>query len=169
MWKEARELISKGVPSSFQDAPPQPLFMEGQRQPDLGRGRQRVRRPPQRFGGIVVGHAHPLARRLGRRHREADRRQRRIPIKSFHTATAWSSPPRARSWQRGSTETLGGWMLTMHATDQTRSQTRHAPAHSSSACFPTNTHRGARQPHRGRYPPYTRPTRAQKSPVTWRS
>jgi hypothetical protein len=52
MWKEARELISKGVPSSFQDAPPQPLFMEGQRQPDLGRGRQRVRRPPQRFGGM---------------------------------------------------------------------------------------------------------------------
>jgi hypothetical protein len=28
MWKEAKQYVSKGVPSSFQDAPPQPIFVE---------------------------------------------------------------------------------------------------------------------------------------------
>ena len=61
MWKEAREFISKGVPSSFQDAPPQPLFVDrgkgskvwdvdGNEYVDFHNG----------FGVMVVGHAHPL-------------------------------------------------------------------------------------------------------------
>ena len=61
MWKEAREYISKGVPSSFQDAPPQPLFVDrgkgskvwdvdGNEYVDFHNG----------FGVMVVGHAHPL-------------------------------------------------------------------------------------------------------------
>ena len=28
LWKEAREVMPRGVPSSFQDAAPQPVFME---------------------------------------------------------------------------------------------------------------------------------------------
>jgi glutamate-1-semialdehyde 2,1-aminomutase len=61
MWHEAREYISKGVPSSFQDAPPQPLFVDrgkgskvwdvdGNEYVDFHNG----------FGVMVVGHAHPL-------------------------------------------------------------------------------------------------------------
>jgi len=61
LWKEAREYISKGVPSSFQDAPPQPLFVDhgkgskvwdvdGNEYVDFHNG----------FGVMVVGHAHPL-------------------------------------------------------------------------------------------------------------
>ncbi len=61
MWKEAKEYISKGVPSSFQDAPPQPLFVEkgkgskvwdvdGNEYVDFHNG----------FGVMLVGHAHPL-------------------------------------------------------------------------------------------------------------
>ena len=61
MWHEAREFISKGVPSSFQDAPPQPLFVDrgkgskvwdvdGNEYIDFHNG----------FGVMVVGHAHPL-------------------------------------------------------------------------------------------------------------
>ena len=61
LWKEAREYISKGVPSSFQDAPPQPLFIDrgkgskvwdvdGNEYVDFHNG----------FGVMVVGHAHPL-------------------------------------------------------------------------------------------------------------
>jgi glutamate-1-semialdehyde 2,1-aminomutase len=61
MWQQAREYISKGVPSSFQDAPPQPLFVDhgkgskvwdvdGNEYVDFHNG----------FGVMVVGHAHPL-------------------------------------------------------------------------------------------------------------
>ena len=61
MWRQAREYISKGVPSSFQDAPPQPLFVDhgkgskvwdvdGNEYIDFHNG----------FGVMVVGHAHPL-------------------------------------------------------------------------------------------------------------
>src|SRR5471030_413092 len=61
MWNEAKEFISKGVPSSFQDAPPQPIFIErgqgsriwdvdGNEYVDFHNG----------FGVMVVGHAHPL-------------------------------------------------------------------------------------------------------------
>jgi glutamate-1-semialdehyde 2,1-aminomutase len=61
LWHEAREYISKGVPSSFQDAPPQPLFVDrgkgskvwdvdGNEYVDFHNG----------FGVMVVGHAHPL-------------------------------------------------------------------------------------------------------------
>lgn len=61
MWREAREYISKGVPSSFQDAPPQPLFV------DLGKGSHVWDVDGNEyvdfhngFGVMVVGHAHPL-------------------------------------------------------------------------------------------------------------
>ncbi len=61
MWQQAREYISNGVPSSFQDAPPQPLFVDrgkgskvwdvdGNEYVDFHNG----------FGVMVVGHAHPL-------------------------------------------------------------------------------------------------------------
>jgi len=61
MWKEAREFIPKGVPSSFQDAPPQPIFIkrgkgsrvwdvDGNEYVDFHNG----------FGVMVVGHAHPV-------------------------------------------------------------------------------------------------------------
>src|ERR1700704_1758490 len=61
MWNEAKEFISKGVPSSFQDAPPQPIFIQrgegshvwdidGNEYVDFHNG----------FGVMVVGHAHPL-------------------------------------------------------------------------------------------------------------
>jgi len=61
MWKEAREYISKGVPSSFQDAPPQPLFVDrgkGSRVWDVD-GNEYVDFH-NGFGVMVVGHAHPL-------------------------------------------------------------------------------------------------------------
>ena len=61
MWKEARNYISKGVPSSFQDAPPQPIFIDrgqGSRVWDVD-GNEYVDFH-NGFGVMVVGHAHPL-------------------------------------------------------------------------------------------------------------
>jgi glutamate-1-semialdehyde 2,1-aminomutase len=60
LWAEAREVLPRGVPSSFQDAAPQPVFMErgrgshvwdvdGNEYVDFHNG----------FGVMVVGHAHP--------------------------------------------------------------------------------------------------------------
>src|SRR5580704_5470808 len=61
LWKEATEYIPRGVPSSFQDAAPQPVFIDhgkgsriwdvdGNEYVDFHNG----------FGVMVVGHAHPL-------------------------------------------------------------------------------------------------------------
>ena len=61
MWKEAREVMPRGVPSSFQDAKPQPVFVDGgqgskvwdvdgNEYVDFHNG----------FGVMAVGHAHPL-------------------------------------------------------------------------------------------------------------
>src|SRR5437870_8947906 len=61
LWNEAREVIPRGVPSSFQDAAPQPVFIDhgkgsriwdvdGNEYVDFHNG----------FGVMVVGHAHPL-------------------------------------------------------------------------------------------------------------
>jgi glutamate-1-semialdehyde 2,1-aminomutase len=61
LWKEALEYIPRGVPSSFQDTPPQPVFIDhgqgskvwdvdGNEYVDFHNG----------FGVMVVGHAHPL-------------------------------------------------------------------------------------------------------------
>jgi glutamate-1-semialdehyde 2,1-aminomutase len=61
MWNEAKEFIPKGVPSSFQDAPPQPIFIkrgEGSRVWDVD-GNEYVDFH-NGFGVMVVGHAHPL-------------------------------------------------------------------------------------------------------------
>jgi glutamate-1-semialdehyde 2,1-aminomutase len=61
MWKEAKEFIAKGVPSSFQDAPPQPIFIQrgqGSRVWDVD-GNEYVDFH-NGFGVMVVGHAHPL-------------------------------------------------------------------------------------------------------------
>ena len=61
MWTEAKEYISKGVPSSFQDAPPQPIFIQrgkGSRVWDVD-GNEYVDFH-NGFGVMVVGHAHPL-------------------------------------------------------------------------------------------------------------
>src|SRR5450631_4560614 len=60
LWKEATEYIPRGVPSSFQDTPPQPVFIDygkgshvwdvdGNEYVDFHNG----------FGVMVVGHAHP--------------------------------------------------------------------------------------------------------------
>jgi glutamate-1-semialdehyde 2,1-aminomutase len=60
LWAEAREVMPRGVPSSFQDAAPQPIFMDrgkgsrvwdadGNEYVDFHNG----------FGVMVVGHAHP--------------------------------------------------------------------------------------------------------------
>jgi glutamate-1-semialdehyde 2,1-aminomutase len=60
LWTEAREVFPRGVPSSFQDAAPQPVFVEegigsriwdvdGNEYVDFHNG----------FGVMVVGHAHP--------------------------------------------------------------------------------------------------------------
>src|SRR6185312_10777757 len=59
-WRQAREFISKGVPSSFQDAAPQPVFIErgkGSRVWDVD-GNEYVDFH-NGFGVMVVGHAHP--------------------------------------------------------------------------------------------------------------
>jgi glutamate-1-semialdehyde 2,1-aminomutase len=61
MWNEAKEFVSKGVPSSFQDAPPQPIFIkrgQGSRVWDVD-GNEYVDFH-NGFGVMVVGHAHPL-------------------------------------------------------------------------------------------------------------
>ena len=60
LWTEAREVMPRGVPSSFQDAAPQPVFadhgkgsriwdVDGNEYVDFHNG----------FGVMVVGHAHP--------------------------------------------------------------------------------------------------------------
>jgi glutamate-1-semialdehyde 2,1-aminomutase len=61
LWDEARQVIPRGVPSSFQDAPPQPVFVErgkGSRVWDVD-GNEYVDFH-NGFGVMVVGHAHPL-------------------------------------------------------------------------------------------------------------
>src|ERR1700726_1077453 len=61
MWNKAKEFISKGVPSSFQDAPPQPIFIErgrGSRVWDVD-GNEYVDFH-NGFGVMVVGHSPPL-------------------------------------------------------------------------------------------------------------
>ena len=61
LWQEALEYIPRGVPSSFQDTPPQPVFIDhgqgskvwdvdGNEYVDFHNG----------FGVMVVGHAHPV-------------------------------------------------------------------------------------------------------------
>jgi glutamate-1-semialdehyde 2,1-aminomutase len=60
LWSEAREVMPRGVPSSFQDASPQPVFMEkgkGSRVWDVD-GNEYVDFH-NGFGVMVVGHAHP--------------------------------------------------------------------------------------------------------------
>jgi glutamate-1-semialdehyde 2,1-aminomutase len=60
LWTEARELMPRGVPSSFQDAAPQPIFMErgkGSRVWDVD-GNEYVDFH-NGFGVMLVGHAHP--------------------------------------------------------------------------------------------------------------
>src|SRR6202049_1176035 len=61
LWTEAREVMPRGVPSSFQDAAPQPIFMErgkGSRVWDVD-GNEYVDFH-NGFGVMVVGHAHPV-------------------------------------------------------------------------------------------------------------
>src|ERR1700694_463739 len=61
LWEEARQVMPRGVPSSFQDAQPQPVFIDG------GKG-SRVWDVDGNeyvdfhngFGVMAVGHAHPL-------------------------------------------------------------------------------------------------------------
>src|ERR1700719_1700525 len=60
LWKEALEYIPRGVPSSFQDTPPQPVFIDhgqGSRVWDVD-GNEYVDFH-NGFGVMVVGHAHP--------------------------------------------------------------------------------------------------------------
>ena len=60
LWQEARAVMPRGVPSSFQDAAPQPVFMErgkGSRVWDVD-GNEYVDFH-NGFGVMVVGHAHP--------------------------------------------------------------------------------------------------------------
>jgi glutamate-1-semialdehyde 2,1-aminomutase len=60
LWNEAREVMPRGVPSSFQDAAPQPVFVErgkGSRVWDVD-GNEYVDFH-NGFGVMVVGHAHP--------------------------------------------------------------------------------------------------------------
>jgi len=61
LWRKAKEFTPRGVPSSFQDAPPQPIFIEhgrGSRVWDVD-GNEYVDFH-NGFGVMVVGHAHPL-------------------------------------------------------------------------------------------------------------
>src|ERR1700687_5397210 len=60
LWEGAREVLPRGVPSSFQDAAPQPVFVErgkGSRVWDVD-GNEYVDFH-NGFGVMVVGHAHP--------------------------------------------------------------------------------------------------------------
>src|ERR1700693_3692293 len=60
LWTEAREVMPRGVPSSFHDAAPQPVVMEkgkGSRVWDVD-GNEYVDFH-NGFGVMVVGHAHP--------------------------------------------------------------------------------------------------------------
>jgi glutamate-1-semialdehyde 2,1-aminomutase len=71
LWTDAREVLPRGVPSSFQDAAPQPVFVErgqGSRVWDVD-GNEYVDFH-NGFGVMVVGHAHPkiveaVSRRIG--------------------------------------------------------------------------------------------------------
>ena len=61
LWQEARRLLPMGVPSSFQAAKPQPVFIdrgEGSRIWDVD-GNEYVDFH-NGFGVMVVGHVHPL-------------------------------------------------------------------------------------------------------------
>src|SRR2546428_7504808 len=61
LWRKARNFSPRGVPSSFQDASPQPIFVEygrGSRVWDVD-GNEYVDFH-NGFGVMVVGHAHPL-------------------------------------------------------------------------------------------------------------
>jgi glutamate-1-semialdehyde 2,1-aminomutase len=61
LWREARKVSPRGVPSSFQDAAPQPIFVDhgkGSRVWDVD-GNEYVDFH-NGFGVMVVGHAHPL-------------------------------------------------------------------------------------------------------------
>jgi glutamate-1-semialdehyde 2,1-aminomutase len=61
LWHEARKVSPRGVPSSFQDAAPQPIFIDhglGSRVWDVD-GNEYVDFH-NGFGVMVVGHAHPL-------------------------------------------------------------------------------------------------------------
>src|SRR6202171_4836832 len=61
LWRKARAFSPRGVPSSFQDAAPQPIFVEngrGSRVWDVD-GNEYVDFH-NGFGVMVVGHAHPL-------------------------------------------------------------------------------------------------------------
>ncbi|HXN91295.1 MAG TPA: aspartate aminotransferase family protein [Candidatus Sulfotelmatobacter sp.] len=60
LWKEAKEVMPRGVPSSFQDSKPQPVFVDG------GKGSRVWDADGNEyvdfhngFGVMVVGHAHP--------------------------------------------------------------------------------------------------------------
>src|SRR3954468_2240447 len=60
LWQDAREVLPRGVPSSFQDASPQPIFVDhgkGSRVWDVD-GNEYVDFH-NGFGVMVVGHAHP--------------------------------------------------------------------------------------------------------------
>src|SRR2546430_13455886 len=60
LWTEARQVLPRGVPSSFQDAAPQPIFVDhgkGSRVWDVD-GNEYVDFH-NGFGVMVVGHAHP--------------------------------------------------------------------------------------------------------------
>jgi glutamate-1-semialdehyde 2,1-aminomutase len=60
LWQEATQAMPRGVPSSFQDTPPQPVFIdhgEGSRVWDVD-GNEYVDFH-NGFGVMVVGHAHP--------------------------------------------------------------------------------------------------------------
>ena len=60
LWSEAREVLPRGIPSSFQDAAPHPIFVErgqGSRVWDVD-GHEYVDFH-NGFGVMVVGHAHP--------------------------------------------------------------------------------------------------------------
>jgi glutamate-1-semialdehyde 2,1-aminomutase len=61
LWREARKVSPRGVPSSHQDSPPQPIFVDrglGSRVWDVD-GNEYVDFH-NGFGVMVVGHAHPL-------------------------------------------------------------------------------------------------------------
>ena len=60
LWEDAKKVIPRGVPSSFQDTPPQPVFIDygkGSRVWDVD-GNEYVDFH-NGFGVMVVGHAHP--------------------------------------------------------------------------------------------------------------
>src|SRR5690349_16396007 len=71
LWTEARAVLSRGVPSSFQDASPQPIFAErgkGSRVWDVD-GNEYVDFH-NGFGFIVVSHAHPKINDAAQRRNE---------------------------------------------------------------------------------------------------